>query len=43
MNFSMTILNQSIKTIQNYAIWIQITLLLILKLRISVKTLQMLL
>ena len=32
--------NQSIKTMQNYATWIQIALLLILKLKIFIKILE---
>ena len=43
MNFSMIILNQNIKTMQNYAIWILETLLFILKPKISRKILQMML
>ena len=33
MNFGMIILNQNIKTMQNYAIWILAALLFILKLK----------
>ena len=40
MHIGMTILNQNIKTIQNYIIWILTPLLFILKLKIFVKTLQ---
>ena len=43
MNFDMIILNQSIKTMQNYATWIQTALLFILKLKISIKILQIML
>ena len=43
MNFGMIILNQSIRTMQHYFIWIQLALLFILKLRIFIKTLQMVL
>ena len=39
----MIILNQSIKTMQNYVIWIQIALSLILKLKMFARTLQMIL
>ena len=39
----MTILNQSIRIMQNYAIWIQTVLLLILKAKIFMKILQMML
>ena len=41
--FGMLILNQSIKTMQNYATWIQIDLSLILKLKMFMKTLQVML
>ena len=37
MNFGIIILNQSIKTMQNYATCIQIVLLFILKLKIFMK------
>ena len=37
----MIILNQNIKTIQNYVIWILTDLLFILKLNFFIKTLQM--
>ena len=40
MHIGMTILNQNIKTIQNYIIWILTPLLFILKLKIFVKILQ---
>ena len=43
MNFGSIILNQSISKIQNYATWIQIALYLILKLKMFIKTLQMML
>ena len=43
MNFGRIILNQSIKTMQNYATCIQISLLFILKLKIFIKILQMML
>ena len=43
MNFDMIILNQSIKAMQNYATWIQTALLFILKLKISIKILQIML
>ena len=43
MNFGMTILNQSIKTRQNYAIWILTALLFILKLKMFMKILLMML
>ena len=43
MSFSMIILNQSIKTIQKYATWIQIALSLKLKLNMFIKALQMML
>ena len=36
MNFGMSILNQSIRTMQSYAAWIQITLSFILKLKIFI-------
>ena len=41
MNFSMIILNKNISKMQNYATWIQIVLLFIIKLKIFMKTLQM--
>ena len=41
--FGMIILNQSIKTMQNYVTWIQKALLFILKLKIVIKILQMML
>ena len=41
MNFGMVILNQNIKTMQNYVIWILATLLFKLKLGMFMKTLQM--
>ena len=40
MHIGITILNQNIKTIQNYFIWILTPLLFILKLKIFVKILQ---
>ena len=43
INFGMTTLNQSIKTMQNYATWVQTALLFILKLKIFMKILQMIL
>ena len=43
MSFSMIILNQNINKMQNYAIWIQIALSIILKLKIFIKTLQIML
>ena len=43
MNFGMIILNQSIGTMQNYATWIQIASLLVLKLSIFMKILQIML
>ena len=43
MNFGMIILNQDISKMQNYAIWIQTALSLILKLKISMKILVMML
>ena len=43
MSFGKIILNQNIKTMRNYAIWIQIVLLFILKLKIFAKILQMIL
>ena len=39
MNFGMIILNHSIRTMQNYATWIQIVLLFILKLNMFMKIL----
>ena len=41
--FGMIMLNQSIRTMQNYATWIQTALLFILKLKISIKILQIML
>ena len=41
--FGMIILNQSIKTMQNYVTWIQKALLFILKLKIVIKILRMML
>ena len=41
MNFGMIVLNQSIKTMQNYVTWIRKALLFILKLKIFMKILQM--
>ena len=41
MNFGMIVLNQSIKTMQNYVTWIQKVLLFILKLKVFMKILQM--
>ena len=43
MDFDMIILNQSIKTMQIYAKWIQAALLFILKLRMFMEILQMML
>ena len=43
MNFGKIALNQSIKTMLNYAMWIQIVLLFRLKLKIFTKILQMML
>ena len=43
MNFGMIILNKSIKIMQNYVIWIQTVLSLILKQTISMKILLMML
>ena len=43
MNFGMVILNQNIKTMQNYIIWKLTALLLILKLRMFMNKLQMML
>ena len=43
MNFGMITLNQSISKIQNYATWIQIALLFVVRLKISKGTLQMML
>ena len=43
MNLGMIIVNQSIQTMQNYAIWIQIVLLFILKLKIFIKVLLIIL
>ena len=40
MNFCMIILNQNIKTMQNYATWILALLLFILKQKIFMKILQ---
>ena len=40
MNFGIIILNQSIKTMHNYATWILTALLFILKLKIFMKILQ---
>ena len=40
MNFSMVILNRSIRTMPNYATWIQIVSLFTLKLKIFIKILQ---
>ena len=40
MNFGMIILNQSIKTMHNYATWILTALLFLLKLKIFMKILQ---
>ena len=39
MNFGMIILNQDIKTMQNYVIWILAAVLFILKLKIFLKIL----
>ena len=39
MNFDMIILNQNISKMQNYVTWIQIVVLLISKLKISMKIL----
>ena len=41
MSFGIIILNQSINTMQNYATWIQIALSFILKLKMFIKTLEM--
>ena len=41
MNFGMIILNQNIKTMLNYGIWIQVVLLFALKLKIGTKILHM--
>ena len=41
MSFGMSILNQTISTVQNYATWIQIALLFISKLKMFMKTLRM--
>ena len=43
MNFSMIILDQSFKTMENYVIWIQTALLFRLKLKIFTSMLQMVL
>ena len=43
MDIGMTILNQNIKTIQNYIIWILTPLLFISKLKIFIKILQVML
>ena len=43
MTFGMIILNQCIRTMQNYATWIQAALLFIIKLKMFMKTLQMML
>ena len=43
MNFGMIILNQNIKTMQKYVIWILTALLIILNLKIFIKILQMML
>ena len=43
MYVGMIILNQNMNKMQNYAIWIQIALSFILKLKIFIKTLQMML
>ena len=43
LNFGMIMLNQSIKTMQNYLTWIMTALLFILKLMIFTKTLLMML
>ena len=43
MNFCMIILNQNMTTMQNYATWILALLLLILKLKIFMKILQIML
>ena len=43
MNFVMIILNQNIKTMQNYVTWILTALLFILKRKIFIKILQMML
>ena len=43
MNFGMIILNQNIKTMQNYVTWILTALLVKLKLKIFIKILQMML
>ena len=41
--YGVIILSQNMKTMRNYAIWIQIVLLFILKLKIFTKILQMIL
>ena len=43
MNLGMIVLNQSIKTMQNYVTWIQKALLFILKLKMFMSILQMML
>ena len=43
MNFGIIILNQNIKTMQNYVTWILTALLVKLKLKIFIKILQMML
>ena len=43
MNFSIIILNQSINKMQNYGTWIQIALSFILRLKMFMKTSQMML
>ena len=43
MNLGMTVLNQRIKTMQNYVTWIQKALLFILKLKMFMSILQMML
>ena len=43
MNFGMILLNQSIKTMQNYITWTQTALLFIINLNIFIKILQMIL
>ena len=43
MNFRIIILNQSINKIQNYGTWIQIALSFILRLKMFMKTSQMML
>ena len=43
MNFGIIVLNQNIKTMQNYVTWILTALLVKLKLKIFIKILQMML